>query len=86
MYLRYHFLSCVILAIILFPFFNYLSLLVFIFGFFIDVDHYLYDSIKTRNLSLINSYNLQMDKDLVRKDQLHVFHTIEFIASDYGFR
>jgi len=79
MYLRYHLISCVILTIILFPFFNYLSLLIFIFGFFIDVDHYLYDTMKEKNLSLINSYRLHMDKNLERKDQLHIFHTLEFI-------
>ena len=79
MYLRYHFLSCVILTLILFPFFNYLALLVFVFGFFIDFDHYLYDIIKTKNFSLINSYKRHMNKNSVRKNQLHIFHTLEFI-------
>ncbi len=79
MYLRHHLISCIILTIILFPFYNYLALLIFIFGFLIDVDHYLYDVIKTKNLSLIKSYKLHMDKDLERKDQLHILHTLEFI-------
>jgi hypothetical protein len=79
MYLRYHLISCVILTIILFPFFNYLSFLVFLFGFFIDFDHYLYDAIKNKNLNLFISYKTQMNHNLERKDQLHIFHTIEFI-------
>ncbi|MEK6834730.1 MAG: hypothetical protein AABX61_00515 [Nanoarchaeota archaeon] len=79
--LKYHLLSCIILTLILYPFFNYYSLLVFIFGFFIDSDHYLYDIIKTRNLSIINSYKVHMNEERVAKDQLHIFHTIEFIIS-----
>ena len=79
MYLKYHFISCTILAVILFPFYNYLSLLVFIFGFFIDFDHYFYDIFANKNLSLINSYKRHMDKSLIRKNQLHIFHTVEFI-------
>lgn len=81
MYLRYHLLSCIILTLILYPFFNYYSLLIFIFGFFIDSDHYLYDIIKTRNLSIINSYKIHMNEERIVKDQLHVFHTVEFIIS-----
>ncbi len=81
MYLKYHFISCIILSIILFPFFNYLSLLVFVLGFFIDADHYFYDVLTTRKLSIKNSYNLHMDKSIIRKDQLHIFHTLEFIVS-----
>lgn len=81
MYLRYHLLSCIILTLILYPFFNYYSLLIFIFGFFIDSDHYLYDIIRTRNLSIINSYKMHMNEERIAKDQLHVFHTVEFIIS-----
>src|SRR3989344_2815262 len=81
MYLRYHLLSCIILAIVLFPFFNYYSLLVFILGFFIDFDHYLYDIITTRRLSLSVSYRMHMNKEREAKDQLHIFHTVEFIVA-----
>jgi len=79
MYLRHHFISCVTLTIILFPPYNYLSLLVFIFGFFIDVDHYLYDLAKTGNLDPISSYKRQMNLNIEIKNQLHIFHTLEFI-------
>ena len=81
MYLKYHFLSCIILSIFLFPFFGYYSLLVFILGFFIDIDHYLYDAIKTKNLNPFNSYKMHMDKNRIAKDQLHIFHILEFIAT-----
>ena len=79
MYIRHHFLSCILLLLILFPLFNYISFLVFIFGFFIDVDHYLYDIIRFRNLNLKKSYLIHMDKKTKIKDQLHIFHTIEFL-------
>ncbi len=81
MYLRHHFLSCVILSLILYPWFNYYSLLVFIFGFFIDLDHYFYDVISKRNLNLLESYKNHMNKSIVIKDQLHIFHTFEFMIS-----
>lgn len=80
MELKHHFLSCIILMLILFPFFKYYSLIIFIFGFFIDMDHYLYDSIITKKFGLINSYKMHMDKSRIIKDQLHVFHTLEFIT------
>jgi hypothetical protein len=78
--LKYHFLACTILALILFPFYSYYSLLILIFGFFIDLDHYLSDVIRTNNLSLIESYRMHMNRNLEIKDQLHIFHTIEFIV------
>ena len=81
MYLRYHFLSCVILSLILFPFLSYYSLLVFVFGFFIDVDHYLYYLIKNGKFDLFENYNAHMSKERIAHDQLHIFHTLEFITS-----
>src|SRR3989344_8493611 len=81
MYLIFHFISCIILALILFPFYSYYSLLIFIFGFFIDFDHYFYDILRNKELNLINSYKKHMNKELIRKDQLHIFHTLEFIIS-----
>jgi hypothetical protein len=74
-----HLISCIILSLILFPFFSYYSLLIFIFGFFIDLDHYIYDVIKTKNFSLINSYKKHNNENIISKDQLHILHTIEFI-------
>ena len=80
MYLRYHFLSCIILTLLLLPFFSYYSFLVFALGFFIDIDHYLYDLIRHKKFDLIEVYKRHMDKNQVIKDQLHIFHTIEFIS------
>jgi hypothetical protein len=79
MYLRYHFLACTILAIVLFPFFNYYSLLVFISGFLIDLDHYLYDIFNSKIFDLFKAYKMHMNKERIIKDQLHIFHTLEFI-------
>jgi len=79
MYLRYHFLACVILTILLFPFFSYYSLLVFISGFLVDIDHYLYDIFNSKTFNLFKAYKMHMNKEMMRKDQLHIFHTLEFI-------
>ena len=79
MYLRYHFLACVILTILLFPFFGYYSLLVFISGFLVDIDHYLYDVFNSKTFNLYKAYKMHMNKGRVIKDQLHIFHTLEFI-------
>ncbi|MEK6906895.1 MAG: hypothetical protein AABW45_00005, partial [Nanoarchaeota archaeon] len=68
------------LSLFLFPFFSYYSLLIFIFGFFIDADHYLYEMIKNKKLDLIEVYKMHMNKDRIEKDQLHIFHTLEFIS------
>jgi len=79
MYLRHHLLSCIILVLILFPFYSYYSFLIFLLGFFIDLDHYIYYVFKYKNFNLIKSYKSFMDKKMIRKDQLHILHTIEFI-------
>ncbi len=79
MYLRHHFLSCIILSLILYPLFDYYSLLVFIFGFFIDLDHYFYSVFKFKKINIFSSYKMHMNKGIIAKDQLHIFHTIEFM-------
>ena len=77
MYISRHFILTLLLAIILFPIYKYKVLALFIFGFFIDVDHYLYDFFKYK-VSLKKSYLMHMNKNITLKDQLHIFHVVEF--------
>ncbi len=74
-----HFIISLILAIVLFPVYKWLSLLVFVFGFLIDVDHYLWHVIISKNFSLRKAYNYSLDKnrDSSNEDVLHIFHVLE---------
>ncbi len=89
----FHFLSSLVLTIILYPFFGVWSLAVFIGGFLIDVDHYFYWAMKNRSLDPIASYKSQTieskrNKERFKKikkrplylrwDRLHIFHVWEF--------
>ncbi len=78
MYLSMHFILTLLLALLLFPIYKYKVLLLFIFGFFIDVDHYLFDVVKDKKFSLKKSYLAHMNLNIVLKDQLHIFHVVEF--------
>ena len=75
--LRFHFLASGVLAIILYPFFGLSSLLVFIGGYFVDLDHYLYSAITTRSFSLKKGYMFYKTPWKKRKFVLHLFHTVE---------
>ena len=76
MYLKYHFVFTLVFCIILFPFLNWWTIIVFLSGFFIDVDHYLYYIIKFKDWNLKKAYKIHFKKKY--KDKLHIFHTIEF--------
>ena len=80
-----HFLSSLALAIIIFPFFHWKSLMVFAGGFLIDADHYLWYIYKYRNFSLLKAYkhfSSHVEKLDFTEDYgiLIVFHTIEFLT------
>ena len=77
MYVSRHFILTSLLAIMLFPIYKFKVLLLFVFGFFIDVDHYLHDLFKYK-VSLKKSYLMHMNKNITLKDQLHIFHVVEF--------
>ena len=79
-----HFAVSAALAAILFPFYGWYSLLVFVGGFLIDVDHYVWYAVKFRDLNVKNSYgylvNLVKKKDTKGLEELLcVFHSVEFI-------
>ncbi|MCD4666632.1 hypothetical protein K8R47_02375 [archaeon] len=78
MYPIYHFISCIILAIILYPLLGLLSLFVFIFGYLIDVDHYIEYIIKKKSLSFKKAYKYYKYERHPKEISLNIFHTIEF--------
>lgn len=74
-----HFLVSCILSILLFPSYGFSSLLVFLLGFLIDVDHYLWYSLKFKDLNPKNSYLFHKERrQLIEVDRLHIFHVTEF--------
>ena len=81
MHLHIHLLSSLLLAIVLFPVFGYISLLIIVGGFLVDFDHYLYYILKHKKISLVKAYHLYKKKLKPQEDNrdlLHIFHTIEF--------
>ena len=68
------------LALILFPIFKWLSLLVFVSGVLIDVDHYLWYILKFNSFSLKKAYYHSLnhaERDPINEDVLHIFHVME---------
>ncbi len=74
-----HFIVCIILSILLFPSYSYQSFLVFLSGFLIDIDHYLWYSLKYKNFNPKTTYVFHKRRlSLKTIDRLHIFHTFEF--------
>lgn len=84
-----HFLVSFILFLILYPYFGLISLLVFIGGWLIDIDHVLYYVFKFKNFSYEKAYNYFRYRKQGSKIIINIFHTIEvwalmFILSFYN--
>ena len=82
MLLSIHFITSVLLAIFLYPFYGLNSLFVLIGGFLIDIDHYLYTLLKFKNLSIIDSYKFYTGKRIKKRfgKVILLFHNIEFLS------
>ncbi|HIH42242.1 TPA: hypothetical protein HA246_01220 [Candidatus Woesearchaeota archaeon] len=81
MYPYQHFISCIILSIVLWPFFGALSLLCFIGGFLIDIDHNLWYMYKYKTWNGLKAYQYYTKLAKERKSDgrsIMVFHSIEF--------
>ena len=80
--LPFHFAVCALLAVLLWPAFGAYSLLVFLTGFLIDADHWLWyaahGTIGLRKVYEKAKYGRETGK-------LDVFHTIEFIFAAIVF-
>jgi len=89
MYVLPHVIFSGLLTLALYPFFGIVSLLVFIGGVLIDIDHYLEFAFRTKNISPLKSYRdyMKMNREYFddlknnripkRGYFLHIFHTIE---------
>ena len=74
-----HFIVNCLLSILLFPTYGMSSFLVFISGFLIDIDHYLWYAIKFKDFNPKSSYIFHKErKQLKEIDRLHIFHVFEF--------
>lgn len=78
-----HFLSSLILAVILYPAFEWKVMVIFISGFLIDIDHYLWYIYKYKKFNLFachRYYTTDAKKNGFKNLEgiLLVFHTIEF--------
>lgn len=81
MNIKVHFITSLILTIVVYFFIGFHSLWIIVGGFLIDFDHYLWSVYSTRNFSLKKSYNYHFDRHKQKnydKDLLHIFHTWEF--------
>ena len=76
---KYHLISSVIAALLMTGYFKWLAIFVFVGGFLIDFDHYLYYAFKKRDWNLKRCLKYY-DPERISVDELHIFHTIEFWA------
>src|SRR3989344_7674612 len=79
-----HLATSLALAAALYPFFGWVSLLVVVGGFLIDIDHYFWYACKVKKFSIKGCYDFYMlppknGNFFNNKDSLLVFHTIELI-------
>ncbi|MBI5393192.1 hypothetical protein HZA96_04955 [Candidatus Woesearchaeota archaeon] len=78
MHLSRHFIISSVLAAISYPFFGWQSIFLFIGGFFIDGDHYLWYIFTKKNFNLKKAYHFHLNNDLSEKKIIDIFHTAEF--------
>jgi len=73
---HYHLLFGILFAIAVNNIFGYIAALLFLFStVFIDVDHYIYSVVKTKNFSLKGAYKYHLNRGTYEGI---IFHTIEF--------
>ena len=78
MYPSRHFIVNLVLSFLLFPIYGYNVLILFISGFLIDADHYLWCMIKFKSLDFFYCYHYCKERKNEIKNALHIFHVVEF--------
>jgi len=76
-----HVIFTTILALILFPLYSYKVLFLFIFGVFIDIDHYFEYIASKKDFNTWKAYQFYMEnerKKIKRRKKVHIFHVVEF--------
>jgi len=82
MYPYQHFIACSILAAVIWPFYGISSMIVFLGGFFIDIDHniwYMYKEKDWRGWRAYRYYTDGVKHNRKFGKSVMIFHTIEFI-------
>ena len=87
-----HVIISFLIALVLYPFFGLYSILFFLSGFLIDVDHYIEYAIANKDINLFNCLrffnksshkNIKLLKDGKAEEEdktyFHIFHSFEFI-------
>ncbi|MBS3121297.1 hypothetical protein J4434_00250 [Candidatus Woesearchaeota archaeon] len=75
-----HVIVSAIITVFIFPVYSWLSLLVFLGGVLIDIDHYLWWIFNKKNFSLKTAYKFFKDDYNGKEDLTLIFHSIEFWA------
>lgn len=77
-----HLIASAILTVALYPLYGINSLLVFIGGFLIDVDHWMWFVQQKKNFSILKAYNYHKNGDCQKAGvkPLNIFHTVEFLV------
>ena len=81
MNLKEHFVTSIILTVVMYFFVGWYSLWAFVGGYLIDFDHYLWSLYTTRSLSVKKAYKAHFGRhnnEDYERDLLHIFHTWEF--------
>lgn len=75
-----HTLFAFLFSIILYPFIGMYSIIVFLSGFIVDIDHYFYYLLRKNDFSFVNALLYFTPGSRVfeeHRDTLHIFHTWE---------
>lgn len=78
MKVEHHFLVGVVLSLVLFPFFGFLSFWALLSSVFIDFDHYLFFIFKKRDLDPFKAFRFYGSRKC-GPPGLFIFHTVEFL-------
>jgi len=74
-----HFIFSLLLSLLLYPFFGFVSLLIFVGGFLIDVDHYVYHMVRYKKINPLDAYRYCKSGREGSPQVLHIFHTYEVL-------
>jgi hypothetical protein len=78
MEINIHLFTSIALAVVLYPFFGWISVFVIAGGYLVDFDHYVLYVIRTRDWNLGRAINYYRKRRfLIKRPVLHIFHTIE---------
>ena len=81
MEINIHLWTSIALAVLLYPFFGWLSVLAIAGGYLVDFDHYILYVIRKKDWSLKRSITYYRTRRYaIKRPVLHIFHTIEAFA------